>query len=53
LIVRFTAASVHRQIVAVLEAWGMPPAPAKITADVMVDTDLAGIDSHGVSMLMM
>jgi LDH2 family malate/lactate/ureidoglycolate dehydrogenase len=53
LIVRFTAASVHRQIVAVLEAWGMPPDPAKITADVMVDTDLAGIDSHGVSMLMM
>jgi LDH2 family malate/lactate/ureidoglycolate dehydrogenase len=51
--VRFTAASVHRQIVAVLEAWGMPPDPAAITADVMVDTDLAGIDSHGVSMLMM
>lgn len=50
---RFTAASVHRQIVTVLEAWGMPPDPARITADVMVDTDLAGIDSHGVSMLML
>lgn len=50
---RFTAASVHRQIVMVLEAWGMPASPAATTADVLVDTDLAGIDSHGVGLLML
>ena len=31
----------------------MPVDMARTTADVMTDTDLAGIDSHGLSMLMM
>jgi LDH2 family malate/lactate/ureidoglycolate dehydrogenase len=49
--VRMPADRLHRQIVGVLTAWGMPPGPAAATADVIVDTDLSGIDSHGVSML--
>ncbi|WP_026533294.1 Ldh family oxidoreductase [Arthrobacter sp. H41] len=50
---RFDAAQLHRQIVGILSAWGMPPEPAAATATVMVETDLSGIDSHGVSMLML
>jgi LDH2 family malate/lactate/ureidoglycolate dehydrogenase len=41
----------HKLIVDVLTSWGMPEDAATTTADVMVDTDLSGIDSHGVSML--
>ena len=44
---------VHQQIAVVLEAWGMPADMAQVTAEVMTDTDLAGIDLHGLSMLMM
>ena len=40
------------QIAAVLSAWGMPDDLAATTVKVMVDTDLWGVDSHGVSMLM-
>ncbi len=47
------AERVREQIVSVLTAWGMDPAHVAITADVMVETDLWGVDSHGVSMLMM
>jgi LDH2 family malate/lactate/ureidoglycolate dehydrogenase len=43
---------VREQIFSLLSAWGMSPELARITADVMVETDLAGVDSHGVSMLM-
>src|SRR5712672_2061552 len=43
---------VRAQIEALLEAWGMASERARVTADVMVETDLAGVDSHGVSMLM-
>lgn len=50
---RFGASQLHRQIVLILRAWGMPAEPAAATATVMVETDLAGIDSHGVSMLML
>jgi LDH2 family malate/lactate/ureidoglycolate dehydrogenase len=41
------------QIRTILEAWGMEPPTASITAELMAETDLRGIDSHGVSMLMM
>ena len=41
------------QILTILDAWGMHKPSARMTAEVMVDTDLSGIDSHGVSMLMM
>jgi LDH2 family malate/lactate/ureidoglycolate dehydrogenase len=46
------AARVHEQIVSILESWGMDREVVRTTAEVMVETDLAGVDSHGVSMLM-
>ena len=42
---------VREQIESVLRAWGMGEEPAGTTALVMVETDLAGVDSHGISML--
>src|ERR1700674_1101473 len=35
----------------VLRAWGMSVAHADTTADMMLETDLRGVDSHGISML--
>jgi LDH2 family malate/lactate/ureidoglycolate dehydrogenase len=43
---------VHRQILNILNAWGMADDLAKTTAQAMLDTDLYGVDSHGISMLM-
>jgi LDH2 family malate/lactate/ureidoglycolate dehydrogenase len=50
---RFSAASVRAQIEAVLRAWGMDEAKLQATAEIMLETDLRGIDSHGISMLIM
>nr|WP_245192584.1 Ldh family oxidoreductase [Arthrobacter pigmenti] len=47
----YSAELVRKQILAVLSVWGMAAEKAAITAGVMVETDLAGIDSHGISML--
>lgn len=47
----FPADLIRRQIVNVLTAWGMAPEAVAVSAEVMVHTDLAGVDSHGVSML--
>lgn len=44
---------IREQISVVLAAWGMEPDVVRIAAEVMTDTDLAGIDSHGISMLML
>ena len=38
-------------IVSVFDRWGTPPTIADLTADLMVRTDLRGVDSHGVGML--
>jgi LDH2 family malate/lactate/ureidoglycolate dehydrogenase len=46
------AARVREQIVSILESWGMDPEIVRTTAEVMLETDLAGVDSHGISMLM-
>ena len=46
------AETIRAQVVAVLTAWGMDPALVRTTAEVMLETDLAGVDSHGLSMLM-
>lgn len=46
------AEKVRGQILSIFAAWGMDPALACTAAEVMVETDLAGVDSHGVSMLM-
>lgn len=43
---------VREQISSLLAAWGMDAEVVRVTAEVMVETDLAGVDSHGVSMLM-
>jgi len=43
---------VRQQIVNILTAWGMADDRVNVTADAMVETDLLGVDSHGISMLM-
>jgi len=42
---------IRSQLVAVFRAWGMSEAHAETTAEMMVETDLRGVDSHGISML--
>lgn len=49
---RVPADAVRAQIRGILLAWGMPEDHATTTAAVMVETDLMGVDSHGLSMLM-
>jgi LDH2 family malate/lactate/ureidoglycolate dehydrogenase len=48
---RVPADIVRAQILSVLTAWGMPAAFAETAAEVMVETDLRGVDSHGINML--
>src|SRR5207247_9206015 len=42
---------IHEQLATVFRAWGMSDAHAETTAGMMVETDLRGVDSHGISML--
>jgi LDH2 family malate/lactate/ureidoglycolate dehydrogenase len=44
---------VRQQIAAILQGWGMAAPGAAATAALMAETDLLGVDSHGISMLMM
>lgn len=46
------AEAIRAQILGILTAWGMPTIQAETTARIMVETDLMGVDSHGLSMLM-
>jgi LDH2 family malate/lactate/ureidoglycolate dehydrogenase len=48
---RVPAGKIEEQLVAVFGAWGMSAAHAATTAQMMVETDLRGVDSHGISML--
>ena len=48
---RVPAARIREQIVSVLRAWSMAEPHAQTTAEMMVETDLRGVDSHGISML--
>ena len=48
---RVPAQQIRRQLVSVFQAWGMSSAHAETTADMMVETDLRGVDSHGIGML--
>src|SRR5437867_12054122 len=48
---RVPAPQIRRQLVSVFLAWGISPAHAETTADMMVETDLRGVDSHGIGML--
>ena len=49
---RVPADAIRAQIKGILQAWGMPEDHATTTAGVMTETDLLGVDSHGLSMLM-
>src|SRR5690606_5923185 len=40
-----------REATLVPEAWGMSPTLAATTARLMCESDLLGVDSHGISML--
>ena len=44
-------AVLRRQLAGIFNAWGMDPAHNATTVEVMVETDLRGIDSHGIGML--
>jgi LDH2 family malate/lactate/ureidoglycolate dehydrogenase len=48
---RVPAKQIREQLVSVFLAWGMPDAHAETTAELMLETDLRGVDSHGISML--
>jgi LDH2 family malate/lactate/ureidoglycolate dehydrogenase len=48
---KFPAALVHRQIAAIVRAWGFPADQAAVTADVLTEADLLGIDSHGLLLI--
>ncbi|MGH7313400.1 MAG: Ldh family oxidoreductase [Candidatus Rokuibacteriota bacterium] len=48
---RVPAPLIRQQILTVLRAWGMSDAHAETTAEMMLETDLRGVDSHGISML--
>src|SRR5262245_2699641 len=48
---RAPATQIEAQLSSVFRAWGMSDEHAATTAAVMVETDLRGVDSHGISML--
>ena len=48
---RVPAPQIRQQLLSVLRAWGMSDAHAETTAEMMLETDLRGVDSHGISML--
>jgi LDH2 family malate/lactate/ureidoglycolate dehydrogenase len=48
---RVASQKINDQLVSVFRAWGMSEAHAATTAEMMVETDLRGVDSHGISML--
>ena len=48
---RIPAAQIREQLESVFRAWSMSDAHAATTAEMMVETDLRGVDSHGISML--
>jgi LDH2 family malate/lactate/ureidoglycolate dehydrogenase len=52
-VIRVPADTVRTQIESLLAAWGMPEGSRKTTAEVMVETDLRGVDSHGINTLRM
>ncbi|MBC9206347.1 Ldh family oxidoreductase [Roseomonas aerophila] len=52
-LVNVSADSIRQQILAILRRWDMPEDLAAATAEAMVETDLMGVDSHGISMLTM
>ncbi len=49
---RVDANVARQQIEVILQAWGMTRSAFTLSADILIDSDLKGIDSHGISMLM-
>ncbi len=49
---RFPAEALRAQVMVVLRAWGFAKDHAEPSAQVMVEADLNGIDSHGIAMLL-
>jgi len=47
----YPADRVRAQTAAILLKWGLTEAHAAVCADAMTETDLRGVDSHGISML--
>jgi len=47
----YPASTLREQILSILKAWGMHNEDAQTAATVMVETDLRGVDSHGINML--
>jgi LDH2 family malate/lactate/ureidoglycolate dehydrogenase len=50
-LVRVSDAAIRAQCEAILTGWGMEAETAAVTAEVLVDCDLRGIDTHGISLL--
>lgn len=48
----FTPEVLHAQVVSVFSAWGFDTDHAESSAQVMVEADLNGIDSHGIATLL-
>ena len=48
---RFEAGDLRRFTAAVFAGYGMPPGDADEAAEVLIDADLAGIESHGIAHL--
>src|SRR5712692_4717229 len=48
---RVPSKQIRQQLASVFRAWGMSDAHADTTAEMMLETDLRGVDSHGISML--
>ena len=45
---RVASSKIKSQLVSVFRAWGMSEANAETTGEMMVETDLRGVDSHGI-----
>lgn len=46
---RYSAEALRRFVAGVLEALGVMPADAAIGAEVLIDADLTGVDTHGIA----
>lgn len=51
LVKHFPLERLRLQTITILRAWGMRPSTAEVTARLMCQSDLMGVDSHGISML--
>ena len=49
--VQIPAETIQKQIEAILIAWGVPDEPASQAAEALTDTDLHGVDSHGIGLI--